>query len=151
MLDEIERLRTNPSLFQLLSHYVRLAEPNRDIWQERLRLLEGVDSAELTSLHGRWMESGLTGWLRAPAPKLKKRRRMSRPRWSSYRGGNVRRRPLKLSLDVLLGPGSRPLSLRSSATLRAGYCPFKKLKSLLNADGRRGTFPATCHKDSRFD
>ena len=52
MLDDLERLRTSEPLRQLLAHYSLLAEPNCDMWQDRLMLLDGVESRELSKLHG---------------------------------------------------------------------------------------------------
>ena len=52
MLDDLERLRTSEPLLQLLTHYCRLADPNRESWQDRLMSLEAVDARELTKLHG---------------------------------------------------------------------------------------------------
>ena len=52
MLDDLERLRTSEPLRQLLMHYSRLAEPSREVWQDRLMSLDGVEARELTKLHG---------------------------------------------------------------------------------------------------
>ena len=52
MCDENYRLRTKPNLLQLLIHYASLAQPSRDIWQDRLMTMEGVDAPELSKLHG---------------------------------------------------------------------------------------------------
>jgi hypothetical protein len=52
MLDEIAHLRTNPPLLQLLTHYARGAEPNRDAWHNRLMSIDGVERSEITQLHG---------------------------------------------------------------------------------------------------
>jgi hypothetical protein len=52
MLDDIDRLRNNPHLVELLSHYANLAKGDRAIWQNRLMHLEGVESKELSKLHG---------------------------------------------------------------------------------------------------
>lgn len=67
MFDELQRLRDSETLVHLLSHYARLAEPNRDNWQDRVGYLEGVEPKELTRLHGeliafQWLEqnTGIT-------------------------------------------------------------------------------------------
>jgi hypothetical protein len=52
MLDEIAHLRTSPLLLQLLTHYVNLAEPNRDAWQNRLMAMDGVEPSGITQFHG---------------------------------------------------------------------------------------------------
>jgi hypothetical protein len=74
MFDELDRLRNNPDLLQLLTHYTTLAEPNRQDWQDRLMSMEGVERAELVKLHGEliaysWIDqnTGNTPVLRAGA------------------------------------------------------------------------------------
>ena len=52
MLDDLDRLRTSEPLLQLLTHYGQLAEPQRDVWHDRLMSMEGVEPRELTKLHG---------------------------------------------------------------------------------------------------
>ena len=52
MLDDLDRLRTSEPLLQLLTHYGQLAEPQCDVWHDRLMSLEGVEPRELTKLHG---------------------------------------------------------------------------------------------------
>src|SRR5262249_38905986 len=59
---DIERLRTNPSLLQLLSHYVRLAQPDREAWQDRLAAMDGGEPAETTKLHGELLAFGWIEW-----------------------------------------------------------------------------------------
>jgi hypothetical protein len=61
MLNDLERLRTNPRLRQLLAHYADLAQAGREIWQDRLMTVDGVDVAEISRLHGQliafdWIE-----------------------------------------------------------------------------------------------
>ena len=61
MFDEIEHLRDNSKLFQLLSYYVQAAEMNPEIFQDRLMVLEGVESKEMARMHGQllaqnWIE-----------------------------------------------------------------------------------------------
>jgi hypothetical protein len=52
MFDDLERLRTSEPLRQLLAHYGQLAEPNRDVWQDRLMAMDGIEARELSKLHG---------------------------------------------------------------------------------------------------
>jgi hypothetical protein len=52
MFDELDRLRTNPHLRDLLCHYAHLGAENREAWQGRLMHLEGVEAAALVKLHG---------------------------------------------------------------------------------------------------
>lgn len=61
MFDEMERLRDTPRLVELLAHYAHLGEADREIWQDRLMQMEGVEAPELAKLHGeliahRWID-----------------------------------------------------------------------------------------------
>lgn len=74
MFDDLDHLRDNSGLLQLLGHYVELAEPDREAWQDRLMHLEGLEPRDLTKLHGQligfgWLEqnTGHTPVLRADA------------------------------------------------------------------------------------
>lgn len=58
MLDELDRLRTNPHLLDLLSHYAHLGAENREAWQVRLMRLENVEPAALVKLHGELIAFG---------------------------------------------------------------------------------------------
>jgi len=51
MFDFSLRLRENAHLLALLTHYAQVASEDR-AWQARLMQMEGIDSKELTSLHG---------------------------------------------------------------------------------------------------
>jgi hypothetical protein len=67
MFDDLERLPTNPSLRSLLAHYADLAQGGREIWQDRLMTIDGIDTAEVSRLHGQliafdWIEQN-TGQL----------------------------------------------------------------------------------------
>ncbi len=52
ILDFPKRLRENAQLLALLSHYAQLGAEDRTVWQDRLMEMEGVDSKQLTALHG---------------------------------------------------------------------------------------------------
>jgi plasmid replication initiation protein len=52
MFDDVDRLRDNPRLVELLSHYAKLGEENRGTWQNRLMHIEGIEPKELSKLHG---------------------------------------------------------------------------------------------------
>src|SRR5260221_11324923 len=52
MFDDLELLRNNPYLRDLLSHNSQLGQANREAWQDRLMQLEGVEPRDLVSLHG---------------------------------------------------------------------------------------------------
>jgi hypothetical protein len=77
MFDEMERLRDEKVLFALLSHYAALGVADRQVWQDRLLEMGGVDARQLIRFHGEllaygWLEqnTGLTPVLRrneAPA------------------------------------------------------------------------------------
>ena len=76
MFDELERLRDVKELFALLQHYQHAGAEDRQVWQDRLTELEGVESRQLVKLHGEllaygWLEqnTGLTPPPLSP-PKL---------------------------------------------------------------------------------
>ena len=52
MYDELDRLRTKSNLLLLLTYYADLAEPSRENWQDRLMAMDGVESPEMSKLHG---------------------------------------------------------------------------------------------------
>jgi len=52
MLDFAKCLRENAHLLSLLSHYAQLGTEDRTIWQDRLMQMEGIDSKQMTVLHG---------------------------------------------------------------------------------------------------
>jgi hypothetical protein len=52
MLDESQRLRENPHLLALLSHYAQQGTEDRAIWRDRLMRMEGVEPKQLSFLHG---------------------------------------------------------------------------------------------------
>jgi hypothetical protein len=71
MFDELERLGDVKGLFDLLNHYRELAAEDRQVWQDRLTEMEGVEPRTLVKLHGEllaygWLEqnTGITSVLR---------------------------------------------------------------------------------------
>jgi hypothetical protein len=52
MLDESQRLRENPHLLSLLSHYAQQGSEDRATWRDRLMQMEGVEPKQLSALHG---------------------------------------------------------------------------------------------------
>lgn len=61
MLDDLDHLRNDRHLVQLLSHCARLGAEDREIWQGRLMVMEGVEPPQLVKLHGQliaftWVE-----------------------------------------------------------------------------------------------
>ncbi len=62
MLDDVECLRTNSPLLQLLKHYTDRAQPNPELWQDRVFALKGVESTDLTKLHGDLLANGWIEW-----------------------------------------------------------------------------------------
>ena len=52
MLDDSLRLRENPHLLALLSHYAQQGTADRAMWRNRLMEMEGVEPKQLTMLHG---------------------------------------------------------------------------------------------------
>ena len=49
MFDDMQRLRNNPHLLQLLTQY---AAHGKETWTNRLKCLEGVEPSDLVKLHG---------------------------------------------------------------------------------------------------
>ena len=66
MLDDLDHLRTHLPLRQLLTHYVHLAEPDREVWQDRLSSMDGMEPADMTKLHGDLLAFGWIEWTSAP-------------------------------------------------------------------------------------
>ena len=71
MFDELERLRDSKELFDLLAHYTELGAADRQVWQDRLIEMAGVEPRALVKLHGEllaygWLEqnTGMTPVLR---------------------------------------------------------------------------------------
>jgi hypothetical protein len=52
MLDDSQRLRDNPNLLFLFSHYAQLGSEDRATWQDRLMRMDAVEPRELSVLHG---------------------------------------------------------------------------------------------------
>jgi hypothetical protein len=52
MLDNLERLRNNPQLLQLFSHYEMLGKTNPEAWCPRLMQMESDGKVDLVKLHG---------------------------------------------------------------------------------------------------
>jgi hypothetical protein len=72
MFDELERLRDVKELFDLLTHYQQLGAADREVWQDRLAEMDGVEPRQLVKLHGEllaygWLEQN-TGLTSAPRP-----------------------------------------------------------------------------------
>lgn len=74
MFDELDRLRDVKELFALLAHYQLAGAADRQAWQDRVAVIEGVEPRQLVKLHGEllaygWLEqnTGATPALRAGA------------------------------------------------------------------------------------
>ena len=52
MIDFSVQLKGNTHLQALLSHYAQLGSEDRTVWQDRLMKMEGIDTQQLTLLHG---------------------------------------------------------------------------------------------------
>jgi hypothetical protein len=77
MFDEMDRLAESRELFDLLAHYAALGGADREVWQDRLAELEGIEPRQLVKLHGEllaygWVEqnTGLTPVLKQGAAPL---------------------------------------------------------------------------------
>ena len=51
MFDELDRLRADAELRQLLTHYAELGEPNREVWQDRVMERVNLSRLDLVQLH----------------------------------------------------------------------------------------------------
>ena len=60
MFDELQMLRDDPALCQLLDHYAQLATSDRTLWHDRLMDLNGMTGSDLIRLHGALIA---WGWL----------------------------------------------------------------------------------------
>jgi hypothetical protein len=58
MLDDVDRLRHNAHLLQLLAHYAHLGEIDRETWQNRLMEMADVERPGLVKLHGELIAFG---------------------------------------------------------------------------------------------
>src|SRR4051812_18530558 len=58
MFDELQRLRDRVTLNRLLTHYTDLGAADRQLWQDRVMALDGVEAKELTGLHGELIAHG---------------------------------------------------------------------------------------------
>jgi hypothetical protein len=58
MLDEVDRSRKNHHLVELLNHYTHPGAENREAWQGRLMQMEGLDTSEISKLHGELIAFG---------------------------------------------------------------------------------------------
>jgi hypothetical protein len=92
MLDFSVRLQENTHLLALLSHYAQKGSEDRTVWQDRLMQMEGIDSKQLTTLHGEliafdWIEQNtghaklspdgtISGCYRIAQPGLREFRRI---------------------------------------------------------------------------
>jgi hypothetical protein len=52
MFDDVERLRAEPRLYQLLAHYAEAGADDGEAWQLRVMALEGTEPKALARLHG---------------------------------------------------------------------------------------------------
>jgi hypothetical protein len=52
VFDDMDYLRASPDLCRLLAHYALRGTADQEDWQDRLRELDGVESRDLTRLHG---------------------------------------------------------------------------------------------------
>jgi hypothetical protein len=72
MFDELERLQSVQELQILLAHYANLGSADRQIWQDRLLEMDGVDWRELVKLHGELLAHGWIEQNTGLTPVLKK-------------------------------------------------------------------------------
>ena len=58
MLDEMQHLRNQPALYQLLEYYVGGNETDREVWLDRLMHVNGIDARTLVEMHGQLLAFG---------------------------------------------------------------------------------------------
>jgi hypothetical protein len=61
MFDELDLLRDSEPLRRLLEHYARLGAEDRQVWQDRVMAMDGLEPRELVTLYGvliafQWVE-----------------------------------------------------------------------------------------------
>ena len=64
MFDDLERVRSEPTLLALFAHYAQRGEEARVLWQHRLTHWEGCEGASLSKLYGElialdWLEPNI--------------------------------------------------------------------------------------------
>ncbi len=60
LFDEMDRLAECRPLFDLLMHYASLGADDREVWQDRLPEMAGIEPRQLSKLHGELLAYG---WL----------------------------------------------------------------------------------------
>jgi len=58
LFDEMDRLAECRPLFDLLAHYTQNGSDDREVWQDRVTELEGIESLQLIKLHGELLAYG---------------------------------------------------------------------------------------------
>jgi hypothetical protein len=58
MFDDLQPLRGDRGLVELLGRYAEAAAPDREAWQDRVMALEGVEGRQLARLHGELLAAG---------------------------------------------------------------------------------------------
>ncbi len=58
MFDEMDRLHEQKDLYGLLQRYQELGKPDRQLWQDRVQDLDGVEPRLLVRLHGELLAHG---------------------------------------------------------------------------------------------
>jgi len=71
MFDELARLRGNPGLLELLSHYAQSGMADRKIWQDRLMQMDGTEPQHLVKLHGELIAFGWVEQNSGQVPSIK--------------------------------------------------------------------------------
>ena len=58
MLDDLDCLRSNPRLLEMLTHYANLGQGDRDTWHPRLLAMEQVEPSDFVKMHGQLIAFG---------------------------------------------------------------------------------------------
>ncbi len=71
MIEAPERLSTDTPIVRLLDHYAEAGLPDRQIWQDRVMEMEGVEIRQLVRLHGELIAQGWIEQNTGATPQLK--------------------------------------------------------------------------------
>jgi hypothetical protein len=71
-VEELEPLRDEPGLCELLRHYADLGKPDRQVWQDRVMEMNGVAGRELVRWHGELIANGWIEQNTGATPILRK-------------------------------------------------------------------------------
>jgi hypothetical protein len=71
VFDDVERLRDNHPLLDLLAHYAQAGAADREAWQDRVMEVQGLQPKDLARLHGELIAWGWVEQNTGVTPVLK--------------------------------------------------------------------------------